>query len=122
MTPKKILIVEDENIVALDLRHTLVKLGYKVTSIVNSGEQAIQKVKEEKPNIVLMDIMLKGFLTGVQAAEIIFEEFQTPIIFISAYPSDKTLVGSNIKPYGYLSKPINEYKLFEAIEGNLSVS
>lgn len=122
MTSKKIMIVEDENIVALDLMHTLLKFGYKVTSIVNSGEKAIQKVKEENPNIILMDIMLKGYLTGVQAAEIIFKEFQTPIIFISAYPSEKTLAGSAIKPFGYLSKPINEYKLFEAIEGNFSVS
>lgn len=119
---KRIMVVEDENIVALDIMHTLIKLGYKVTSTVSSGEQAIQKIKDDKPNLILMDIMLSGYLNGVQAAEIISEEYQIPIIFVSAYPSDKTLAGTNLKPFGYLLKPVSEYQLFEAIEGNQNIS
>ena len=81
MSNASILIVEDEAIVALDVRRRLVKLGYNVTSCVSSGEEAIIKAAEEQPDLVLMDIYLKGRIDGIEAASQIYTHLNIPVIY-----------------------------------------
>jgi len=117
MAKVKILIVEDESIVAKDIQNVLTKLGYQVTNIVNSGEKAIRDVEENKPDLILMDIMLKGSMTGIEAAKEIKERFSLPVIFLTAYADDNTLNKAKItEPYGYIIKPFKEKELQTTIE------
>ena len=109
MNPKKILIVEDELIAAESLALDLRKLGYKVVGVVTSGEKAIAKTSEVQPNLILMDIMLKGDMDGISAARIIHDRFDIPIIYLTAYADVNTLDrAKSTGAYGYLVKP---YKL-----------
>jgi PAS domain S-box-containing protein len=113
----KILIVEDENIVAKDIQNTLKSLGYLVAGIAASGEDAIQKAGETRPDLVLMDIMLRGYQDGVEAAQRIQAQYNIPVIYLTAYTDDKTLQRAKItEPYGYLLKPFEERELHIAIE------
>jgi PAS domain S-box-containing protein len=115
--PAKILIVEDENIVAKDIQNTLQSLGYTVAGNAASGEEAIQKAGETRPDLVLMDIMLKGYQNGVEAAQQILALYNIPIVYLTAYADDKTLQRAKItEPYGYILKPFEERELHIAIE------
>ncbi|MCZ7372465.1 MAG: response regulator, partial [Candidatus Methanoperedens sp.] len=87
----KILVVEDESIIAEDIRRSLENLGYSVPSVVSSGEAAINKAKEERPDLVLMDIMLKGKMDGIVAAGKIRSEFNIPTVYLTAYGDDNIL-------------------------------
>ncbi len=117
MSKTRILIVEDEIIVATDIQTTLLSLGYDVLDIVSSGEEAIQKVQELQPDFVLMDIRLQGELDGIQAAEAIAEKFSVPILFLTAYADQKTLERAKLtKPMGYILKPFEERDLYTTIE------
>ena len=91
MTKLKILVVEDESIVAKDIQNSLKKLGYIVPTIVASGEKAIEEVEQTRPDLILMDIMLKGEMSGIEVANIIRERFDIPVIFLTAYADDNTL-------------------------------
>lgn len=107
----KILIVEDELIAAESLSLDLEKLGYQVCGVVNSGEKAIEKVNKSNPDLILMDIMLKGKMDGITAAQVIYTQYKTPIIYLSAYGDNETLVRAKSTPvYGYLVKP---YKIVD---------
>ncbi len=107
----QILIVEDELIAAESLALDLEKLGYQICGIVNSGEKAIQKVGESQPDLILMDIMLKGKMDGITTAQAIYREHKTPIIYLSAYADANTLKRTKSTPvYGYLVKP---YKMVD---------
>ncbi len=120
MAKIKILIVEDESIVAKDIKNTLKKLDYEVPATVSSGEKALEEIVESKPDIVLMDIMLKGKMTGIECAEIIKEKFHLPVIFLTAYADDNTLTKAKItEPYGYIIKPFKEKELQTTIEMTL---
>ncbi|MDZ7261538.1 MAG: PAS domain S-box protein [candidate division KSB1 bacterium] len=113
----KVLVVEDENIVAMDIQNTLKKLGYVVTAIASSGEEAIQKAAETQPELVLMDIVLKGSMDGVAAAEQIRARFNIPVIYLTAYADEDTLQRAKItEPFGYILKPFNDRELHTAIE------
>jgi PAS domain S-box-containing protein len=113
----KILVVEDENIVAKDIQNTLKALGYTVTAVVASGEEAIQKAEETQPDLVLMDIMLKGYQDGVEAARQIFARFNIPVVYLTAYTDETTLQRAKVaEPYGYILKPFEERELHIAIE------
>lgn len=113
----KILVVEDESIVAKDIQGSLKKLGYLVPTTVSSGEKAIEEIEENRPDLVLMDIMLKGQMTGIEAANIIKERFGVPVIFLTAYADDNTLSKAKIsEPYGYIIKPFKEKELQTTIE------
>jgi signal transduction histidine kinase len=102
----KILIVEDELIAAESLSLDLQKLGYDVIAIVNTGEKAIEKVNIFHPNLVLMDIMLKGKMDGITAAQKIYDNYKIPIIYLSAYADTQTLQrAKSTLVYGYLVKP-----------------
>lgn len=113
----KILIVEDESIVAFDLQRLLLNLGYDVLDIVSSGEKAIRKVTEEKPDLIIMDIMLNGALNGIQTAGKIREITDVAIIYLTAYADTDTLKNAKItEPYGYILKPFDEKVLLSTIE------
>lgn len=117
MTDFRIFIVEDEVIVANDLKETLISLGYSVVGTAKSGETALQNVTETKPDLVLMDIHLSGNMDGVQAAAEIHRISDIPIIYLTAY-ADKALLerAKLTEPYGYLVKPYDERELQSAIE------
>lgn len=113
----KILIVEDESIVALELESRLMDLGYSVCGIVSSGTDAINIMNAKKPNLILMDINIKGPIDGVETAEKIKEVIDIPIIFLTAFSDSNTLQRAKItEPYGYIIKPFEERELHTSIE------
>ncbi|MGA1875124.1 MAG: response regulator [bacterium] len=117
MPETKILIVEDEAIEALDLQQRLTSLGYPAPEIVFSGEEALKKAEEIRPDLVLMDIMLSGEIDGVTAAEKIKAQFDIPIIYLTAYADEDTLQRAKItEPYGYIVKPFKERELHIMID------
>lgn len=112
-----ILIVEDEGITAMDIKNRLENLGYNVPAIVSSGEDAVKKAKEVMPDLILMDIMLKGDMDGIEAAENIRSSLDIPILYLTAYSDDNTLKRAKItEPYGYILKPFSERELLVSIE------
>jgi PAS domain S-box-containing protein len=117
MTNAQILVVEDESIIAEHIHDGLKRLGYTVSAIVSSGEEAIQKVEETHPDLVLMDIVLKGNIDGIEAAKEIRTRFNIPIVYLTAYSSDSTFQRAKItEPYGYILKPFEERELRTTIE------
>jgi len=117
MEKLNIFIVEDESIVAKDIQNSLVKLGYNVVGIANNGNDAIEKIIELMPDLVLMDIMIKGDLTGIDVSEKIKEKISVPVIFLTAYADEGTLSKAKItEPYGYILKPFKEIDLHSTIE------
>jgi DNA-binding LytR/AlgR family response regulator len=112
-----VLVVEDESIVSKDIQNSLVKLGYGVVGSASTGEKAIELAFEVKPDIVLMDIMLKGEMNGIEAAEQIRNELRIPIIFLTAYADSATFSKAKVtEPYGYIIKPFKEIDLHTNIE------
>ncbi len=117
MSKTNILIVEDESIVAKDIQHSLKKLGYTVVGMCSTGEDAIKVAEELKPDLVLMDIMLKGDMSGIEAAGQIREKLNIPIIYLTAYADESTLSKAKVsEPYGYIIKPFKEIDLHTSIE------
>jgi CheY-like chemotaxis protein len=116
----KILVAEDEGIVALDLRRQLHDLGYQVVATVKSGQAAIERAEETRPDLVIMDIRLKGEMDGIEAASVIDERLRIPVIFASALADDDTVSRARaIGNAGFLVKPFSEEKLLAAIGGAL---
>lgn len=112
-----ILIVEDESLVAKDIQSSLKSLGYDAPVIVPSAEKAIKAIEEKRPDLILMDIMLKGDMTGIDAANVIREKFDIPVVFLTAYTDDNTIDKAKIaEPYGYIIKPFKEKELQTTIE------
>lgn len=120
----KILIVEDENIIALDIRSMLEDLGYLVSDIVSSGEESIKKASRTKPDLILMDIKLKGSLDGVSAGEEIFRQFRIPIVYLTAYSDEATIErinhGTNGNQSVVIHKPFDEGELQSVIDHTLA--
>ena len=117
MNSIKVLVVEDESIVSKDIQNSLVNLGYTVVGSAATGERAIELANEVKPDIVLMDIMLKGTMNGIEAADNIRKNLRIPIIFLTAYTDDATLSKAKItEPFGYIIKPFKEIDLHTNIE------
>jgi two-component system cell cycle sensor histidine kinase/response regulator CckA len=113
----KVLVVEDERIVAKDIQNTLKNLGYEVPAIASTGEEAINKTGELLPDIVLMDIVLKGNIDGIDAASRIKAKYKTPIIYLTAYEDEETLDRAKItEPLGYILKPFEERDLHTTLE------
>jgi signal transduction histidine kinase len=113
----KILIVEDESIVAFDLKRMLLNLNYDVLDIVSSGEKAIKQAAADKPDLIIMDVMLNGPITGVEAAARIKGIMNVPIIYLTAYADTETLKSAKVtEPYGYILKPFEEKVLLSTIE------
>lgn len=117
MSKINVLVVEDESIVSKDIQHSLKKLGYNVVGASSTGEKAIELAGDERPDIILMDIMLKGDMNGIEAAERIKELYSIPIVFLTAYADESTLSKAKItEPYGYILKPFKEIDLHTTIE------
>lgn len=117
MTNAKILVVEDELIVAENIARHLKKQGYEVVSIVDSGEAAIANAAQLHPDVILMDIMLQGTIDGIATAEQIHRQLDIPIIYMTAYADDATLKrAKQTCPYGYLVKPFKPHDLKVSIE------
>lgn len=120
MATTRIMVVEDERIVALHLCHQLVELGYEVVGTVASGKQALEKISEQRPDVVLMDIHIEGELDGIETAASIPAELQIPVIYLTAYSEEATLARARTtKPYGYLVKPFAERELHATIQMTL---
>ena len=112
-----ILIVEDERIIARDIRDCLENLGYSVVGIAASGEEAIAKATECHPDLILMDIQLKSEMDGIQAADIIWNQLKIPVIYSTGYSDTSTLERAKATaPFGYILKPVEERELYVAIE------
>jgi len=117
MSPTSLLVVEDESIVAMDIKHRAEGLGYRVVGMAASGEEAIKLAREEKPDLILMDIVLKGEMDGIEAAEVIREEMNIPVVYLTAYSDEKTLSRAKLTgPFGYIIKPFEDRELHSAIE------
>lgn len=117
MSRKKILIVEDEGTVAKDISVCLDRTGYEVLNSFSNAEDAIDYLANNKPDLILMDIMLAGEMTGIDASSIIKEKFNLPVVFLTAYADEKTISKAKITdPYGYVIKPFKEIDLRTSIE------
>ncbi len=114
---KKIMIVEDEAVIALRLEERLIEMGYEVIGVFYSGEAAVENARGFQPDLILMDIMIPGDLDGIDAAKIVGEDLDIPVIFLTAYAEDQIIKRAKaVKPYGYLVKPIRDRELKAAIE------
>ncbi len=120
MKKEKVLIVEDEVFVARDLQMSLEQMGYAIISMVPSGEQAIQKVKEERPDIVLMDIVLQGEMDGIETAQVMNSKFDIPVIYVTAHGEEMIFErAKKTEPFGYIVKPFKKEELQKTIEMGL---
>jgi two-component system cell cycle sensor histidine kinase/response regulator CckA len=112
-----ILVVEDENIVAKDLVNRLHNLGYTVTTTVATGEDAVREASQTPPDLVMMDIMLRGHMDGIEAARRILATLDIPVVYLTAYADEKTLARAKVTDaFGYLLKPFEERELHITIE------
>ena len=117
MAKSKILIVEDENIVALDIKRNLISEGYSVCGIIASGEAALDSFEELQPDLVLMDIKLQGRMDGIETAEQLRKKYHIPVVFLTAFADDETIERVKItEPFGYIIKPFTERELRTTIE------
>ena len=117
MAGARILVVEDERIVGKDIERRLKDLGYRVAGVVSTGERTIEKLKESVPDLILMDIRLKGTMDGIETAEVIKDEFDIPVVYLTAYADEATLDRAKVtEPFGYILKPFNERDLHSTIE------
>jgi len=117
VAPPRIMVVEDEGIVALDIRSKLEDKGYVVPAVFSTGEEAIEGAGQHLPDLVLMDIHLAGEMDGTEAAEQIHTRYNIPIVYLTAFSDDKTLNRAKAaEPFGYLLKPFEEKKLHTTIE------
>ena len=111
----KILVVEDNPVVAEDLRETLTRCDYEVVAVADNGKDALDQVKDSNPDLALLDIHLKGDMTGIDVAQLISDQYDFPFIFLSAYSDNATFEEAKIT-HAYLVKPFNEKDLRLAIE------
>ncbi|MDH7574850.1 MAG: diguanylate cyclase [Candidatus Saccharicenans sp.] len=117
MKGKRILLVEDELLIARHIEQMVKNLGYQVAGVVESGEQALRVAAEQAPDLVLMDIRLKGQLDGIEAATRIWKLYSIPIVYLTAFTDEDTLIKATLaEPFGYLIKPFDEKELLVAIE------
>jgi DNA-binding LytR/AlgR family response regulator len=117
MSKINVLVIEDESIVSKDIQYSLKKLGYNVVGAAPTGEKAVELAEELRPDIILMDIMLKGKITGIEASAQIKEKLNIPVIFLTAYADENTLAKAKVtEPYAYIIKPFKEIDLHTSIE------
>ena len=117
MSKNQILIVEDDGIVAEGIKTSLEELGYAVTGIAASGKNALEIAEEKSPDLVLMDIVLKGEMDGIETADQIQSRFNIPVIYLTSYTEDTFLErAKTTEPFGYIVKPFADRELKIAIE------
>jgi len=121
MANAKILVVEDEGIVSIDIRNMLKNLGYTIAGVAFLGEEAVQKAESTQPDLVLMDIGLKGDISGIEAAKTIRDRFHIPVVFLTGFADENTLTkAKEADPSGFIIKPIKEEELLATIKRALS--
>ncbi|MEH2193479.1 MAG: response regulator [Nostoc sp.] len=117
----RILVVEDEYILAINLQESLESLGYTVLGIIDSAEEAIKKATESHPSLILMDIRLRGEMDGIQASEQIWHNLQIPVIYLTGHSDKSTVERATLtSPFGYILKPVKEQELYVAIQTALN--
>ncbi|ADN34961.1 response regulator receiver protein [Methanolacinia petrolearia DSM 11571] len=117
MSGKRILVVEDEVMVAMTLEDTLEALGYEVAGTVDNGRDAIRLAAEKKPDLILMDIRIRGDIDGIETADRISGSMDIPVVFLTAHSDEQTLMRAlKTQPYGFLIKPFRERELYSNIE------
>ena len=117
MDDPKIMIVEDELFIAKNIQRILENNNYIVTAVVKTGEEAVRNAEKYKPDLVLMDIILDGEMSGIEASEIINQKFNIPVLFLTAHSDSETFNKAKLTlPFGYLTKPFDERQLIMAIE------
>jgi putative two-component system response regulator len=117
MAKARIMIVEDEGIIGGYIKRVLQDMGYAVSRVVSSGEEAIKKAQEDNPDLILMDIVLQGEMDGIEAASQIRSRFNIPVLYLTAYTNKKMLERAKItEPFGYIVKPFQERELHSNIE------
>ncbi len=115
-----LVIVEDEAIIALDLKAQLEELGYRVAAISQNGAAALAAVEQHKPALVLMDIRLAGPIDGIETAELVRRDFGTPVVFLTSFSDAETMKRAyGTRPCGYLVKPVSTTDLQDAIKVTL---
>jgi len=113
----KIMIVEDEAVIALRLQQRLTEMGYDVAGVAYSGEEAAEKARSLRPDLILMDIMIPGKLDGIKVAEMVKSELDIPVIFLTAFSEDKIIErAKKAEPFGYILKPFQDREVKAAIE------
>lgn len=117
MPNTRIMIVEDEAILVLDIKNHLENYGYSVPVVVYSGEEAVNRIPEFQPDLVLMDIKLDSEIDGIKTVQEIHDNAGIPVVFLTAYASDDMLQRAKVtEPYAYILKPFNERELRSNIE------
>ncbi len=117
MSALKILVVEDEGLIAKDLTIRLKRMGYPNTQIAFTGEEAIELIPDVAPDLILMDIKLNSEIDGIETAQRIRTNYNIPVVYVTAYADDETLIRAKItEPYGYVIKPFNNKELQSTIE------
>ncbi|MDD1701277.1 MAG: response regulator [Methanoregula sp.] len=113
----KILVVDDEAIITMQLEERLTAMGYTVAGMAASGEDAVDKARRIRPDLVLMDIVMPGKMNGIEAAKIVTKELDIPVVFVTSYADDAIIEkAKSVRPYGYIVKPFNELEIKAAIE------
>lgn len=116
-----IAVIEDEGIVALDIKKSLLSMGYNIAFISDTGEKAISKLKQSNADLVLLDIILKGRMDGIDTAKIILKNMDIPVIFLTASEDEKTLERAKLlRKCGYLVKPFEDSSLSSAVQNALA--
>ncbi|MGE5398857.1 MAG: PAS domain S-box protein [Ignavibacteriales bacterium] len=117
MTAARIMVVEDEFIIGLDIRKKLIDLGYDVVALVNGPDACLNKLREVQPDLILMDIMLKNSMDGIETAEKVKELYNIPVVYLTAFADEKTLERAKLtEPYGYIIKPFEVRELQSTLE------
>ena len=117
MSKPQILVVEDEVITAMEIRSRLEDAGYVVSAVVPSAEEAIASLSSNRPDLVLMDVHLRGNMDGIQAAEIIRRRYDVAVVYLTAYTDGETLLRAKAThPDGYIFKPFEERDMYKTVE------
>ena len=117
MANSKVMIVEDESIISLHIKGSLLRLGYSISGVAASGEAALRKIETTPPDLVLMDIHLKGDMNGIEVSKKIESDFQIPVIYLTANADSVTFQeAKQTSPHSYIIKPFQEKELGMAIE------
>ncbi len=113
----RVLITEDEHIVAEDIKAALLRYGHEVVGIACDGVETINLIEEKCPDVVLLDIMLPGDMNGIECAHYINDRFGIPVVFLTAYSDEKTMRQAfETSPFGFLIKPFQDKQLYATIE------
>ena len=117
VTPANVLVVEDEPIVAMDIQRRLEQLGHSVFGVYARGEDAVEAIKQQQPDLVIMDIRLSGAIDGIETARRIREHYDLPVVYLTAYADDETLLRArDTGPAAYLMKPVQDREIRSMIE------